>query len=123
MSGQIESTIVIVSVIIVNAILGTIQTLKAEKSLDSLKKLSVPKEKVIREGTLQEVDSTELTIGDLVQIEAGDVISGDGRIIECSSLQINESALTGEVESVDKTTDVITGQVVVGDQKKYGFFK
>lgn len=121
MSGQIESTIVIVSVIIVNAILGTIQTLKAEKSLDSLKKLSVPKAKVIREGTLQEVDSTELTIGDLVQIEAGDVISGDGRIIECSSLQINESALTGEVESVDKTTDVITGQVVVGDQKNIVF--
>ena len=120
MSGQIESTIVIVSVIIVNAILGTIQTLKAEKSLDSLKKLSVPKAKVIREGTLQEVDSTELTIGDLVQIEAGDVI-GDGRIIECSSLQINESALTGEVESVDKTTDVITGQVVVGDQKNMVF--
>lgn len=121
MSGQIESTIVIVSVIIVNAILGTIQTLKAEKSLDSLKKLSVPKAKVIREGTLQEVDSTELTIGDLAQIEAGDVISGDGRIIECSSLQINESALTGEVESVDKTTDVITGQVVVGDQKNMVF--
>lgn len=121
MSGQIESTIVIVSVIIVNAILGTIQTLKAEKSLDSLKKLSVPKAKVIREGTLQEVDSTELTIGDLVQIEAGDVISGDGRIIECSSLQINESALTGEVESIDKTTDVITGQVVVGDQKNMVF--
>ena len=121
MSGQIESTIVIVSVIIVNAILGTIQTLKAEKSLDSLKKLSVSKAKVIREGTLQEVDSTELTIGDLVQIEAGDVISGDGRIIECSSLQINESALTGEVESVDKTTDVITGQVVVGDQKNMVF--
>lgn len=121
MSGQIESTIVIVSVIIVNAILGTIQTLKAEKSLDSLKKLSVPKAKVIREGTLQEVDSTELTIGDLVQIEAGDVISGDGRIIECSSLQINESALTGEVESVDKTTDVITGQVAVGDQKNMVF--
>lgn len=121
MSGQIESTIVIVSVIIVNAILGTIQTLKAEKSLDSLKKLSVPKAKVIREGTLQEVDSTELTIGDLVQIEAGDVISGDGRIIECSSLQINESVLTGEVESVDKTTDVITGQVVVGDQKNMVF--
>ena len=121
MSGQIESTIVIVSVIIVNALLGTIQTLKAEKSLDSLKKLSVPKAKVIREGTLQEVDSTELTIGDLVQIEAGDVISGDGRIIECSSLQINESALTGEVESVDKTTDVITGQVVVGDQKNMVF--
>ena len=69
MSGQIESTIVIVSVIIVNAILGTIQTLKAEKSLDSLKKLSVPKAKVIREGTLQEVDSTELSIVDLSKLK------------------------------------------------------
>ena len=122
MSGQIESTIVIVSVIIVNAILGTIQTLKAEKSLDSLKKLSVPKAKVIREGTLQEVDSTELTIGDLVQIEAGDVISGDGRIIECSSLQINESALIGEVEKCfDKTTDDYSSLLLV--IKKIWFFQ
>lgn len=121
MSGQFESTIVIMSVIIVNAILGTVQTLKAEKSLESLKKLSVPKVKVIRDGTLNEIDATDLTIGDIVQIEAGDVVSGDGRIIECASLQINESALTGEVESVDKITDVIEGNVVVGDQKNMAF--
>lgn len=121
MSGQIESTIVIVSVIIVNAILGTVQTLKAEKSLESLKKLSVPKVKVIRDGMLNEIDSTELTVGDIVQIEAGDIVSGDGRLFECSSLQINESALTGEVESVDKTTDIIKGNVVVGDQKNMAF--
>ncbi len=109
------------AVIIVNAILGTVQTLKAEKSLESLKKLSVPKAKVIRNGSIQEIDSTELTIGDIVQIEAGDIISGDGRIIQCSSLQINESALTGEVESVDKITDVIHEKVVVGDQKNMAF--
>lgn len=120
-SGQLESTLVIVIVIIINAILGTVQTLKAEKSLDSLKKLSVPKAKVIRDGQIQEIDSTELTIGDIVQIEAGDVISGDGRIIQCSSLQVNESALTGEVESVDKIIETIHDKVVVGDQKNMVF--
>lgn len=107
--------------IFVNAVLGTVQTLKAEKSLESLKKLSIPQVKVIRQGQLQEIDSTDLTIGDIVQIEAGDIVSGDGRIIESSSLQINESALTGEVESVDKITDTIHQDVVVGDQKNMAF--
>ena len=113
LNKQIESAIVIVVVITLNAILGTVQTLKAQKSLDSLKKLSVPKVKVLRDGQLTEIDSTELTVGDIV--------SGDGRIIQCSSLQINESALTGEVESVDKITDVIEGEVVVGDRKNMVF--
>lgn len=120
-SGQFESALVIVVVIIVNAILGTVQTLKAEKSLESLKKLSIPQVKVIREGKLQEIDSTELTIGDIVQIEAGDIVSGDGRIFESSSLQINESALTGEVDSVNKITDAIHEEVIVGDQKNMAF--
>lgn len=120
-SGQFESALVIVVVIFVNAVLGTVQTLKAEKSLESLKKLSIPQVKVIRQGQLQEIDSTDLTIGDIVQIEAGDIVSGDGRIIESSSLQINESALTGEVESVDKITDTIHQDVVVGDQKNMAF--
>ena len=121
LNKQIESAIVIVVVITLNAILGTVQTLKAQKSLDSLKKLSVPKVKVLRDGQLTEIDSTLLTVGDIVQIEAGDIVSGDGRIIQCSSLQINESALTGEVESVDKITDVIEGEVVVGDRKNMVF--
>lgn len=121
MSGQLESTLVIVVVIIVNAILGTVQTLKAEKSLASLKKLSIPKAKVIRDNQLCEIQSNELTIGDIVQIEAGDIVSGDGRIFECSSLQINESALTGEVESVDKTSATIHEDVIVGDQKNMAF--
>lgn len=118
---QFESAVVILVVITLNAVLGTVQTLKAQKSLDSLKKLSVPKVKVYRDGKLQEIDSTELTVGDVVQIEAGDVISGDGRIIQCSSLQVNESALTGEVLAVDKNTDVIYEDVVVGDRKNMVF--
>ena len=121
LSGQLESTFVIVAVIVVNAILGTVQTLKAEKSLDSLKKLSIPKVKVIRDQSLQEIDSAMLTVGDIVQVEAGDVISGDGRIFQTSSLQINESALTGEVDSIDKITDAIDHQAVVGDQKNMAF--
>lgn len=120
-SGQLESTIVIVAVIIVNAILGTIQTLKAQKSLDSLKKLSILKVKVIRNSQLYEIDSTQLTIGDIVVLDAGDIVSGDGRIIQCSSLQINESALTGEVDSVDKITNAIQSDVVVGDRKNMAF--
>lgn len=120
-SGQLESTFVIIAVIIVNAILGTVQTLKAQKSLDSLKKLSIPKIKVIRQGQLKEIDSTLLTIGDIVVLNAGDIVSGDGRLIQCSSLQINESALTGEVISVDKTTDTIYENVVIGDQKNMVF--
>lgn len=121
LNNQLESAIVIVVVITLNAILGTVQTLKAQKSLDSLKKMSVPKVKVLRDNQLQEIDSTELTVGDIVQIEAGDVVSGDGRIIQCSSLQVNESALTGEVESVNKNTDVIAEDVVVGDRKNMVF--
>ena len=120
-SGQFESSLVIILVIIVNAILGTVQTLKARKSLESLKKLSIPKVKVLRDKQLIEINSDELTIGDIVQVEAGDVISGDGRVISSTHLQINESALTGEVESVEKNTDMITQDVIIGDQKNMVF--
>lgn len=120
-SGQFESSLVIILVIIINAILGTVQTLKARKSLESLKKLSIPKVKVLRDKQLIEINSDELTIGDIVQVEAGDVISGDGRVISSTHLQINESALTGEVESVEKNTDIITKDVIIGDQKNMVF--
>ncbi len=122
-SGELESTFIILAVIIINAVLGTIQTKKAESSLESLKKLSIPKVKVIREGQMHEIESTQLTIGDIVQIEAGDIVSGDGRIFQSSSLQINESALTGEVDSVDKHIDAITQDAVVGDQKIWHFLE
>lgn len=88
------STIVILVVIILNAILGTVQEVQAQKSLDSLKSLSGAHVKVIRDGQLVEIPSKELTVGDVVYVEAGDVIEGDGRLFESANLQVNESALT-----------------------------
>ena len=120
-TGDAESSIVIVVVLIINAILGTTQTLNAQRSVDSLKQLSVPKVKVIRDGVKQEIDSHHLTTGDIVEFEAGDMIVADARIIEASSLQVQESALTGESHAVDKNTDVVEGEVVVGDQTNMVF--
>lgn len=120
-TGDLKSSIVIIAVLILNAILGTTQTLNAQRSVDSLKQLSVPKVKVIRDGVKQEIDSTDVTVGDIVDFEAGDMIVADARILEASSLQVNESALTGESHAVDKTPDLITGEVVVGDQTNMVF--
>ncbi|MEG0823090.1 MAG: cation-translocating P-type ATPase [Erysipelotrichaceae bacterium] len=115
-SGSSESTIVILLVITLNAILGTVQTLKAEKSLESLKKLSVPKVRVMRSGFKSEISSTELVVGDIVMVEAGDVIVGDGRLFQAFTLQVNESSLTGEVESVNKNVIAISAESALGDQ-------
>lgn len=114
--GDLESTIVILVVITINAILGTVQTLKAEQSLDSLKTLSAPSAKVLRDGVVREIPSAEVTVGDLVQLEAGNYIPADGRIMESASLQVNESALTGESVSVDKTIEPLGGVRPLGDQ-------
>ena len=122
LSGHMESTIVIFSVILLNAILGTVQHVKAEKSLDSLKALSSPSAKVMRDGIKVEVSSKEIVPGDIVILEAGDLVVADGRIIENFSLQVNESSLTGESESVNKTTDVILqNELPLGDQKNMVF--
>lgn len=114
--GDFESTIVIIVVISLNAFLGTYQQAKANQSLDSLKKLSSPQVKVLRNNQPTIIDSQLLTIGDIVQLEAGDFISADGRIIENASLKVNESALTGESLSVEKSDQVIENEVPLGDQ-------
>ena len=116
-TGSIESTIVIITVLILNAILGTVQYVKAEKSLDSLKSLSAPVAKVIRDGKKLEILASELVVGDIIRLDAGDVVPGDGRLIESHSLKINESALTGESEGVEKTVASLTEEkVALGDQ-------
>ncbi|MCI6190276.1 MAG: cation-translocating P-type ATPase [Clostridium sp.] len=121
-TGNVESTIVIFAVIILNAILGTVQHVKAEKSLDSLKALSSPNAKVIRNGIKLEIPSREVVPGDILILEAGDLVVADGRIVENFSLQVNESALTGESESVNKFEDVINkNEVALGDQKNMVF--
>lgn len=114
--GDAESTIVILVVITINAILGTVQTMKAEQSLDSLKKLSGPEAKVLRGRQVVQVPSAEVTIGDTVMLDAGDYIPADGRILECVSLKVDESALTGESLGVDKNSDTIHGEVPLGDR-------
>lgn len=120
--GKLESTIVIMVVVIINAILGTIQHIKAEQSLKGLKALSSPVAKVFRNNQKLEIPSRELLVGDILYLDAGDYVSADGRIIESFSLQVNESSLTGESESVLKFVDVINkDDVSIGDRKNMVF--
>lgn len=122
LSNNVESTIVIFSVIILNAVLGTVQHFKAEQSLDSLKALSAPCAKVIRDSKKIEIQSKDVVPGDILVLEAGDLITADGRVIESYSLQVNESSLTGESLSVDKVTEKIDNEeVALGDQKNMVF--
>jgi Ca2+-transporting ATPase len=114
--GDAESAVVILIVITINAILGTVQTVKAEQSLSSLKKLSGPEAKVFRDGNIVPIPSTEVTVGDIVMLDAGDYIPADGRILESASLKVDESALTGESLGVDKITELIAGEVPLGDR-------
>ncbi len=115
-SGNVESTIVILLVLIMNAVLGTVQHAKAQRSLESLKQLSSPNAKVIREGRKIEIPSREVVHGDIVMLEAGDMIVADGRVLDSYSLQVNESSLTGESTNVEKSNDVIAGDVPLGDR-------
>ena len=114
--GDFESTIVILVVITINAILGTVQTLKAEQSLDSLKKMSAPEAKVLRGGQFIKIPAAEITVGDMVSLEAGDFVPADGRIISNAGMKVDESALTGESLGVEKDVDVIEGTVPLGDR-------
>ena len=121
-SGNLESTIVIFAVLILNAILGTVQHFKAEKSLESLKAMSSPTAKVLRDGKRTIIPSAQIVPGDIVELEAGDMVVADGRILENYSLKVNESSLTGESEGVEKTADVIPGdEVALGDRKNMVF--
>ncbi len=117
LTGGIEGTIVIILVLILNAILGTVQHFKAEKSLESLKAMSAPNARVIRDGEKIEVSAIHLVPGDILLLEAGDVAAADGRILENHSLQVSESALTGESENVNKSADLIeTEELALGDR-------
>lgn len=116
--GEVESTIVIMIVVILNAILGTVQHVKAEQSLDNLKALTSPIAKVMRNNQLVEIPSEEIVVGDLLMLEAGDYINADGRLLESHNLHINESSLTGESIAVAKSTDPIRKQnITIADKK------
>ncbi|WP_302625822.1 cation-translocating P-type ATPase [uncultured Eubacterium sp.] len=115
-SKNIESTIVIGVVLLMNAILGTVQYIKAEQSLESLKQLSSPIVKVKRDGKKVEIKSNEIVIGDVIIIEDGDMVAADGRVICSNSLKVNESSLTGESLEVEKSEKRIDGNVALADR-------
>ncbi len=115
-SGNEESTIVIFAVLVMNAALGTVQHIKAEKSLESLKQLSAPDAKVIRDGRKQQIPAKDVVPGDILELEAGDMVAADGRILHNYSLQVNESSLTGESTNVDKQEMALEGDVALADR-------
>ena len=120
--AKAESAIVIAVVVLVNAILGTVQHLKAEESLSALKALSSPSAKVIRSGETLTINSQELVVGDILLLETGDFIAADGRIISEHSLKADESALTGESVSSEKDSETLTGaDLAPGDQSNMVF--
>ena len=119
--GDVESAAVILIVMTINAILGTVQTVKAEQSLASLKQLSSPMAKVLRNGQIAKIPSREVTVGDEVILEAGDQIPADGRILESASMKVDESALTGESLAVEKEETILEDKVPLGDQKNMVF--
>ena len=122
LSGNAESTAVIFAVLLLNAALGTVQYFKAEKSLASLKAMASPSAKVLRGGQRTELPVAQLVPGDILLLEAGDLVAADGRILENFSLKVNESSLTGESESVEKTADALAGEnIALGDQKNMVF--
>lgn len=117
LTGGLEGTIVILAVLILNAILGTVQHFKAQKSLDSLKAMAAPNARVIRDGQKMEVPAAELVPGDILLLEAGDVTAADGRVLQNFSLQVSESALTGESENVNKIdTPIEQDELPLGDR-------
>ena len=119
--GDVESAAVIMIVITMNAVLGTVQTVKAEQSLQSLKKLSGPQAKVLRDGAVVLLSARELVVGDVILLEAGDMIPADGRLIENASLKVDESALTGESLAVEKNIDSILEEAALGDRSNMMF--
>ncbi len=115
-SNNVESAVVILLVIVMNALLGTVQHIKAQRSLESLKQLSSPIAKVIRQGVKREIVSKDVVPGDIIVLEAGDMIVADGRIVSNYSLQVNESSLTGESANIDKTECVLDEDVALADR-------
>lgn len=120
-SGESMSDVfIILFVVVLNSVLGVVQESKAEKAIDALKKMTAATSKVLRNGKIVSVKSEELTVGDVVLLEAGDSVPADGRIIECSSMKVEESALTGESVPSEKTDKALTasdGHVSLGDRK------
>ncbi|MCP4424771.1 MAG: cation-translocating P-type ATPase [Chloroflexi bacterium] len=120
--GEVNDVIVILAIVVLNAILGFTQEYRAEKAIAALKKLAVPTVTVRRDGRIEEISARELVPGDIVLLETGDLIPADGRLVESVNLRVQEAALTGESEAVDKVDEVLSGDdLPLGDRRNMVF--
>ena len=120
--GESKDAIVIMSIVIVNALLGLYQEGKAEKALEALKKMASPTAKVLRDGKPKEIPSSQLVPGDLVILETGDIIPADLRLVESSNLKVEEASLTGESVPVEKRAqETYTTEVSLGDRHNMAY--
>ncbi|NGZ76365.1 cation-translocating P-type ATPase [Saccharibacillus alkalitolerans] len=119
--GEVIESVIIFAVLIMNSIIGVVQTKKAESSLDALKQMSAPAAKVKRDGRVQTVEAREVVPGDIVLLEAGDYVPADGRLLESSSLKTDEGMLTGESEAAEKHTETIGEEAGIGDRRNMVF--
>ncbi len=120
--GDLKNTIAISAIVILYAILGFVQEYRAEQAIAALKKLSVPNVRVLRDGKLREISARDLVPGDVVQLEAGNVLPADVRLLEAVNLRIQEAALTGESEPVEKQINALSGEdLPLGDRRNMGY--
>ena len=119
--GEFVESLVIFIVLMINSVVAVVQTKRAESSLDALRQMSAPSAKVLRNGEKTSLPARELVVGDIVSLEAGDFIPADGRLIDVQNLRVEEGMLTGESEPVEKFSDVIEGEVALGDRKNMVF--
>jgi Ca2+-transporting ATPase len=116
--GEVQDMIVIIAIVLLNAILGVTQEYRAEQAIAALKKLAVPTVRVRRDGKTSEISARELVPGDVVLLEAGNVVPADGRVFSSANLKVEEAALTGESEPVEKHNKIVTGEdVPLGDRR------
>jgi len=121
--GSLKDTVAILAIVVLNALLGFFQEYRAERAMAALRKLAVSKVRVRRDGAVKEVASEQVVPGDIVILEAGNLVPADGRVIESASLRVQEAVLTGESEAVDKRAAAIPGNGVLalGDQANMVF--
>ena len=115
---------IIFLVVVLNAAFGVFQESKAENAIDALQEMTTPYTRVRRAGQIQQIQSNNVTLGDIILLEAGDVVPADARIIEAHNLKIEESALTGESVPTEKNSDILTDEKIgIGDQNNMAFMK
>jgi Ca2+-transporting ATPase len=120
--GDAQDTIVILAIVVLNAILGFTQEYRAERAMAALKQLAVPTVKVRRDGHVQELAARDLVPGDIVLLEAGNLVPADGRVLLSANLRIQEAALTGESEPVDKSTRALEAtNLALGDRRNVAY--